>query len=202
MPVLALDGAAVLTLDPTGYGTAGVSRVSLSLWRGTNTLELATNVVEYATAPTLPTNEWSTILFRRVSDGAWKGAEISAQLAASSDVDVSDRPTFAQTTNIVTNAIADYVPTDAILGQGETDLGTGLTLTIGSETACYTASPTGTWSLAVSAGALRYPRDLLIISTNGSVLPGYILDLRSGPAAATNLWYLRPFGTSTNWSLH
>jgi len=76
MPVLALDGAAVLTLDPTGYGTAGVSRVSLSLWRGTNTLELATNVVEYATAPTLPTNEWSTILFRRVSDGAWKGAEL------------------------------------------------------------------------------------------------------------------------------
>jgi len=102
----------------------------------------------------------------------------------------------------ITAAQVGAVATNAILGQGETSLGSGLTLTIGSETACYTAAPTGTWSLAVSAGALRYPRDLLIISTNGSVLPGYILDLRSGPAAATNLWYLRPFGTSTNWSLH
>lgn len=73
MPVLTISGATVLTLDPAGYGTGGVSRVSLTLWTGTNTLTLATNVVSYAATPTVSTNAWNTILFRRAGDSSWKG---------------------------------------------------------------------------------------------------------------------------------
>lgn len=73
MPVLTVAGATVLTLDPAGYGTGGVSRVSLTLWTGTNTLTLATNVVSYAATPTVSTNAWNTILFRRAGNSSWKG---------------------------------------------------------------------------------------------------------------------------------
>ncbi len=101
----------------------------------------------------------------------------------------------------LTDRLDALVATNAILGQGETDLGSGLTVTICNATASYSASPTGTWTLATCAGVLRYPRDLLIISTNGSVIPSYITDLRTGSAGATNLYYLRPSGTGTNWML-
>jgi hypothetical protein len=98
-------------------------------------------------------------------------------------------------------AAAGGVITNSILGQGETDLGTGLTVTICNATASYYASPTGTWTLAMCASPLRYPRDLMIVSTNGSVIPSYITDLRTGSAGTTNLYYLRPSGTGTNWTL-
>jgi hypothetical protein len=73
MPVLVTDAPCVLTLDPTGYGTGGVSRVSLSYYTGTNALTFATNIIKYAETPTVVTNGWNTLLIRRVSDGAWKG---------------------------------------------------------------------------------------------------------------------------------
>jgi hypothetical protein len=98
-------------------------------------------------------------------------------------------------------AAAGGVITNSILGQGETDLGTGLTVTICNATASYYAAPTGTWTLAMCASPLRYPRDLMIVSTNGSVIPSYITDLRTGSVGTTNLYYLRPSGTGTNWTL-
>lgn len=73
MPVLVTSAPCVLTLDPTGYGTAGVSRVSLSYYTGTNSFTFATNVISYAATPTVATNGWNTLLIRRVSNGAWKG---------------------------------------------------------------------------------------------------------------------------------
>ena len=73
MPSLTLSSATVITLNPTSYGTSGVSRVSLNFYSGTNSVTLATNVITYATAPTISTNAWNTILIRRVSDSAWKG---------------------------------------------------------------------------------------------------------------------------------
>ena len=73
MPVLVTDAPCVLTLDPTGYGNAGVSRVSLSYYTGTNSFTFATNIIDYAATPTVDTNGWNTLLIRRVSNGAWKG---------------------------------------------------------------------------------------------------------------------------------
>jgi len=73
MPVLVTAAPCVLTLDPTGYGTAGVSRVSLSYYVGTNSFTFATNIINYAETPTVDTNGWNTLLIRRVSNGEWKG---------------------------------------------------------------------------------------------------------------------------------
>ena len=73
MPVLVADAPCVLTLDPTGYGTAGVSRVSLSYYPGTNSFTFSTNVIQYAETPTVDTNGWNTLLIRRVSNSDWKG---------------------------------------------------------------------------------------------------------------------------------
>ena len=77
MPVLVVPnggGITYVTIATDTYAaTSGVSRVSLSIWAGENTVELVTNEVDYATAPDIPTNGWGTILFRRVSNGKWKG---------------------------------------------------------------------------------------------------------------------------------
>ena len=73
MPVLVTSAPCVLTLDPTGYGTAGVSRVSLSYYTGTNSFTFATNFISYAETPNVDTNGWNSLLIRRVSNGAWKG---------------------------------------------------------------------------------------------------------------------------------
>ena len=76
MPSLTITSPTVVTLDPTGYGTNGVSRVALSLYCGTNSVTLSTNVITYATTPTLSTNCWNTILIRRVSNCVWKGVQL------------------------------------------------------------------------------------------------------------------------------
>ena len=77
MPVLVVPngvGTTYVTVATGTYeATSGVSRVSLSIWAGTKTVVLVTNEVDYATAPDIPTNGWGTILFRRVSNGKWKG---------------------------------------------------------------------------------------------------------------------------------
>lgn len=76
MPKLEITSPTVVTLDPTSYGTSGVSRVALSLYCGTNSVTLSTNVITYATTPTLSTNSWNTILIRRVSNDSWKGVQL------------------------------------------------------------------------------------------------------------------------------
>ena len=73
MPVLVTAAPCVLTLDPTGYGTAGVSRVSLSYYPGTNSFTFATNIIKYAETPSVDTNGWNTLLIRRVSNSNWNG---------------------------------------------------------------------------------------------------------------------------------
>jgi hypothetical protein len=72
-PVLVIDAPTVLQLDATGFGTSGVSRVSLSYYTGTNALTFATNIIKYAETPTVDTNGWNTLLIRRVSNSDWKG---------------------------------------------------------------------------------------------------------------------------------
>ena len=72
-PVLVTAAPCVLTLDPTGYGTAGVSRVSLSYYTGTNSFTFATNIIKYAETPSVDTNGWNTLLIRRVSNSNWNG---------------------------------------------------------------------------------------------------------------------------------
>lgn len=75
-PSLVCTNATVITVDSTGFGTSGVGRVALSLYSGTNSVTFLTNAVDYSTTPTLVTNAWNTILFRRVSADRWKGAQL------------------------------------------------------------------------------------------------------------------------------
>lgn len=73
-PVLVLTDDVVISVPTTGWPTTGVSRVSLSLWAGSHSVTLLTNTVEYSSTPTISTNDWTTILFRRTGDQAkWKG---------------------------------------------------------------------------------------------------------------------------------
>jgi hypothetical protein len=96
-------------------------------------------------------------------------------------------------------AAAGGVVASTILQPGEFDLGTVTTVSIATNFVCFTANVTSTWTLAISASTPRYPRDLIIIGTNGSIIPSYVTDLRTGSAAATNLIYVRPYGSLTNW---
>lgn len=76
-PMLLLTGNTVLAVPITDWPTTGVSRVSLSLWAGTNAVSLLTNTVNYTTTPTISTNDWTTILFRRVGNQSkWKGVAL------------------------------------------------------------------------------------------------------------------------------
>ena len=73
-PVLVLTDDVVLSVPTTGWPTTGVARVSLSLWAGTHSVTLLTNTVEYSSTPTISTNDWTTILFRRTGNQSkWKG---------------------------------------------------------------------------------------------------------------------------------
>ena len=73
-PMLTLADDVVISVPTTGWPTTGVSRVSLSLWAGANSVTLLTNTVEYSSTPTISTNDWTTILFRRTGDQEkWRG---------------------------------------------------------------------------------------------------------------------------------
>lgn len=73
LPRLVLAGPTVLTLDPAGYGSNGVSRISLSYYSGTNSITFSDAVIQYAEAPDASTNDWNTLLIRRAGNGTWKG---------------------------------------------------------------------------------------------------------------------------------
>ena len=72
-PSLMITSPTVIQLDPTGFPTTGVCRVSLNFYSGTNAVTFATNVVTYATTPTVSTSCWNTVLFRRTVNCTWKG---------------------------------------------------------------------------------------------------------------------------------
>jgi hypothetical protein len=73
-PMLVLTNDVVISVPTTGWPTTGVSRVSLSLKAGAHSVTLLTNTVEYSSTPTISTNDWTTILFRRTGDQAkWRG---------------------------------------------------------------------------------------------------------------------------------
>jgi hypothetical protein len=73
-PMLVLTDDVVISVPTDNWPTTGVSRVSLSLWAGSHSVTLLTNTVEYSSTPTISTNDWTTILFRRTGDQAkWKG---------------------------------------------------------------------------------------------------------------------------------
>ena len=73
-PSLTITSPTVIQLDPAGFPTTGVCRVSLNFYSGTNAVTFATNVVTYATTPTVSTSCWNTILFRRAANCIWRGA--------------------------------------------------------------------------------------------------------------------------------
>lgn len=73
MPSLTITSPTVIQLDPTGFPTTGVCRVSLNFYSGTNAVTFATNVVTYATTPTVSTSCWNTVLFRRTVNCIWRG---------------------------------------------------------------------------------------------------------------------------------
>ena len=72
----------LITLDAAGYNTNRISWCALILWAGTNSPIISTNLfgstggITFATSPVLPTNGWTTILYRRVFDSTWKGVQI------------------------------------------------------------------------------------------------------------------------------
>jgi len=72
--MLTLADDVVISVPTSGWPTTGVSRVSLSLKAGAHSVTFLTNTVDYASTPTISTNDWTTILFRRTGDQAkWKG---------------------------------------------------------------------------------------------------------------------------------
>ena len=73
MPTLTITSPTYITLDHTGFASNGVSRVSLSLYSGTNAVTFNTNLITFATAPTISTNCWNSILIRRAANCIWKG---------------------------------------------------------------------------------------------------------------------------------
>ena len=73
MPSLTITSPTVIQLDPTGFPTTGVCRVSLNFYSGTNAVTFATNVVTYSATPTVSTSCWNTVLFRRTVNCIWRG---------------------------------------------------------------------------------------------------------------------------------
>jgi hypothetical protein len=76
--VVATNGLTTITFDNTGYdavGTAGVCRVAVNLWADTNSIAFDDATITNAVAPTIPTNEWKALLFRRIEGGLWYGRE-------------------------------------------------------------------------------------------------------------------------------
>ena len=74
--ITATNGLTTLTFDNTGYRTNGVSRVGVELWAGTNAIAFTTATITNAVAPTISTNAWNSLFFRRTdADATWKGRQ-------------------------------------------------------------------------------------------------------------------------------
>lgn len=73
--VTATNGLTTFAFDNTAYPTAGVSRVAVNLWAGTNGIGFDDGTITNETAPTIPTNAWKGLMFRRIEGGLWYGRE-------------------------------------------------------------------------------------------------------------------------------
>jgi hypothetical protein len=67
----------VLTFDNTNFPTSGVSRVAVELWAGTNSITFPTSRITNSVAPTISTNDWTSLIFRRSGNKAvWTGGQV------------------------------------------------------------------------------------------------------------------------------
>jgi hypothetical protein len=73
--ITATNGLTTLTFDNAAYPTAGVARVAVNLWADTNGIAFDAATITNATAPTIPTNAWKGLMFRRIEGGLWHGRE-------------------------------------------------------------------------------------------------------------------------------
>ena len=65
-----------ITFDNTNFPTNGVNRVGVELWAGTNTIAFLTTSITNATAPTISSNAWTDLFFRKAGTNAlWKGRQ-------------------------------------------------------------------------------------------------------------------------------
>ncbi len=63
-----------LAFDSTGYPTSGVSRVAVELWAGTNSIAFdSTTINTNDFKPTVSTNDWTSLFFRRSGTNSWTG---------------------------------------------------------------------------------------------------------------------------------
>lgn len=63
-----------LAFDSTDYPTSGVSRVAVELWAGTNSIAFdSTTINTNDFKPTVSTNDWTSLFFRRSGTNSWTG---------------------------------------------------------------------------------------------------------------------------------
>ena len=73
----ATDSPTVLTFDNSNFPTSGVSRVAVELWAGTNSITFPTATITNSVAPTISTNDWTSLIFRRSGNKAvWTGGQV------------------------------------------------------------------------------------------------------------------------------
>jgi hypothetical protein len=72
----ATNGLTTIAFDNAGYSTQGVSRVGVELWAGTNAIGFDSATITNPTAPTISTDAWNSLFFRRTADNAiWEGRQ-------------------------------------------------------------------------------------------------------------------------------
>lgn len=64
-----------LTFDNSTYPTNGINRVAIELFAGTNTIQFNTMVISNNIAPTILTNAWTSLLFRKSMTNLWFGRQ-------------------------------------------------------------------------------------------------------------------------------
>ena len=74
--ITATNSPTTLAFDNANFPTNGVSRVSVELWAGTNAIAFATASITNAVAPTISTNSWNSLFYRRSdNNAAWNGRQ-------------------------------------------------------------------------------------------------------------------------------
>jgi len=73
--ITATNGLTTLTFDNTNYPTNGVNRVAVELWAGTNDIGFASATITNVTAPTISTNDWTSLFFRKSATNLWYGRD-------------------------------------------------------------------------------------------------------------------------------
>jgi len=73
--VVTNEAGITITFDNANFPTNGVNRVGLELWASTNSVAFDTATITNATAPTIYTNRWTSLFFRRVTTNLWYGRQ-------------------------------------------------------------------------------------------------------------------------------